>query len=316
MKNILITGASGLIGRELSGILLAKGYAVTATDEQPSPFAGQPNYSFTQCSISDKNAIQGIFDTKKIDVVIHLACSVDNDFPAVIGDREMDISKNVDKFIYKMADSAGVSDFILLSTYQVYAPVKTREPIRETSEEKPTNFYGKMKLDSERALFSTLKKSNTKPVVARVAPIYTKSFIENLHSKIFDPKDMCAFLIGSGDYGFTFCCLYNLVDFVIGVLNVGSGLNYPGVYNVCDTKPILAKDIIEFERTVHHLGPVMQRSGGSDAVKSAFALLGGSKSAKTDYRFLDMSTVTSNVSFDNTKAQRISTFRWKLSNTR
>lgn len=316
MKNILITGASGLIGRELTGILLAKGYNIIATDEQPSPFIGQPNFSFTQCSIVDKNVIQGLIDSTKIDMLVHLACTADNDFSNMITERELDISKNVDKYLYKAADAAGIQDIIIASTYQVYAPVKTREPIRETNEEKPQNFYGKMKLDSEKALVSTLKKSNTKFVIARLCPIYTRTFIDNLHSRIYDPKDMCAFLYGSGDYGFSFCCLYNFVDFVLGILNIGQGLNYPGIYNVCDTKPILAKDIIEFERTVHHLGPVMQRSGGSDAVKSAFALLGGSKSAKTDYRFLDLSTVTSNVSYDNTKGQRVSTFRWKLGNTR
>ena len=121
-------------------------------------------------------------------------------------------------------------------------------------------------------------------------------------------------MYGYGDYSFSFCCLYNLVDFIVGILNAPSGINYQGIYNVCDSKPIAAKDIVEFERQYHRLGAVIQRNYGADAVKSAIAF--GSKSAKVDYRYNALSIVCSNISYDNTKAQRISTFRWKLSNTK
>lgn len=314
MKNIVVTGSSGLIGKELVEVLLSKGFKVIGIDNTPGAGTGNPNFVFVQAPIEDKDTVSKAMTDNKIDVLVHLACTVDNDFPNILTSAQEKTSAAVDKYLYKAAVTAGASDIIILSTHQIYAHQKTREPIRETSDEKPSTVYAKMKYESEKALAKAVKgASSTKAVSARICPIYTKDFTANLHARIYDPKENCSYIYGYGDYGFSFCCLYNLIDFIVGVINMGSG-NYQGVYNVCDSKPILAKDIVEFERQYRKLGAVIQRNYGADAVKSAIAF--GSKSAKTDYRYNDLSTVCSNISYDNTKAQRISTFRWKLSNTK
>lgn len=313
MKTVLVTGASGMIGTALTESLLEKGCKVIGTDSKPNSFVNTPNYSFIEADIEDKGKITSVIEGSKIDVLVHLACSVDNDFPNVITSAEEKTCASVDKYLYKAAIDAGVGDIILLSTYQVYAHQKTREPIRETADEKPGTPYAKMKYDSEKVLSKAIAKSaSAKGVIARACPIYTKDFAENLHSKIYDPKDGCSFIYGYGDYGYSFCCLYNLVDFIIGVINVSSGITYQGVYNVCDSKPIAAKDIVEFLRQYHKLGAVIQRNYGADSVKAAVSFGKG----KNDYRYNDLSIACSNISYDNTKAQRIATFRWKLSNTK
>ncbi len=314
MKTILITGASGMIGTALAETLLEKGMKVIGTDSTANSI-NSPNYTFINANIEDKNAVSGILNGNNIDVLVHLACSVDNDFPSVITPAEEKKSAAVDKYLYKAAVDAGVGDIILLSTYQVYASQKTREPIRETADEKPSTAYAKMKYESEKALSKIISKSvSAKGVIARICPIYTKNFPDNLRTKIYDPKEGCSFIYGYGDYGYSFCCLYNFVDFVVGIINVAAGINYQGVYNVCDSKPIAAKDIVEFLRQHHKLGAVIQRNFGADSVKAAVTF--GAKGAKTDYRYNDISLACSNISYDNTKAQRIATFRWKLSNTK
>ncbi len=314
MKTVMITGASGLAGAELTESLLTKGYNVIGTDSKPNRFVGKPNYSFIQANIEDKDKIVGTIEGSKIDALVHLACTVDNDFPNIITPMQEKISSMTDKYLYKSAVNANIKDVILISTHQVYASSKSREPIRETADEKPTSEYGKIKSDSEKVFAKTIAKTNVTGVIARVCPFYTKTFVDNLHARIFDPKDNCSYIYGYGDYGFSFCCVYNLVDFIAGILNVQQGITYQGVYNVCDTKPIFAKDIVEFLRANHKLGAVIQRNYGADTIKAAVAF--GNKAAKIDYRYNDVSTVMSNISYDNTKAQRISTFRWKLSNTK
>ena len=62
MKTVFITGASGLIGRELTKVLLSRGYNVIGTDSKQSEFVGQPNYSFVQCAITDKAKISSILE--------------------------------------------------------------------------------------------------------------------------------------------------------------------------------------------------------------------------------------------------------------
>ncbi len=316
MKTILVTGAGGLIGKAVVEALLQKGFNVIGTDETPAPFDESQSFSYTQCSIKDKDKLTGVINGSRIDVLVHLACTCDNDFPDVLSSEHEKTAAAADKYLYKAAEQAGVSDIIMISTHQIYAPQKTREPIRETAAEKPTSIYGKIKLDSEKALTNALKKtSRTKGVIMRVCPIYTKTYIANLKSKVYDAKEGCGFVYGYGDYGYTFTCLYNIVDFIVGVINIKDNSSYQGIYNVCDTKPIAAKDIIEYLRTTHSINAVMSRNYSTDAVKGAAAIF-GSKSAKTDYRYNDVSIACSNISYDNTRAQRISTFRWKLTNTK
>jgi hypothetical protein len=62
------------------------------------------------------------------------------------------------------------------------------------------------------------------------------------------------------------------------------------------------------------VGAVIQKNLGADSIKAAISF--GNKAAKSDYRYYDLSTITSGITYDNTKAQRISTFRWKLTNTK
>ncbi len=46
MKTVFITGASGLMGAELTDTLLSKGYNVIGTDNKPNSFVGNQNYEF------------------------------------------------------------------------------------------------------------------------------------------------------------------------------------------------------------------------------------------------------------------------------
>ena len=313
MKTIFVTGASGLIGMDVTYSLLSKGYKVVATDKQTNEFVGKENYSFIQANITDKAKIISIIEGNKFDAMIHLANSVDNDIPTFVGDQEVDDAKACDKFLWKAVASAGIKDILLLSTTFVYAPSKSREPIRETADIKPTTTYGKLKADSEDALMSATKKSNSNVVLMRVAQIYKASFTQNLRDKVYDNKDDVGFVYKDGEYGFSFCCIYNLTEFINAIIAGPQG-HYDGDYNVCDSRMILAREILEYERAFHRIGAVLQRNAGSDAVLAMAT--NGSKRAKSDYRYVDLSTITNNISYDNTKAQRISTFRWKLANTK
>lgn len=315
MKKIFVTGAGGRIGKAVIEMLLQKNFAVIGTDEYPSPFFYNDNFTYVQCEITDKDAITNALNSNRPDVLVHLACTADNDWNDTFGSSEEKTSAAVDKYLYKAAVDAGVGDIIMISTHQIYAVPKTREPVRESSPEKPVSNYAKLKSESEKALVAAIKKGRTKEVIMRVCPIYSKDFLDNLKAKVVDPSDGCAFMYGHGEYSYSFTCLYNICDFIYGIINCPDNITYSGVYNVCDTKPIIAKDIIELLRAEHRISAVISRNYGSGAIKGVAALFGG-KSEKTDYRYNDPSIATSNISYDNTKAQRIATFRWKLANTK
>lgn len=316
MAGIFITGASGLIGMYLTSSLLAKKHTVIAVDSKPNDFVGtNPNYTFVQCDITDKSTVSDLLNSNKgkIQTVVHLACSVDNDIDSYVTDEEVKKSKLCDKYIYDAAVDAGVKSFILLSTTHVYGLQKGREPIRETADLKGSSNYADMKMSAEKAFVKSLKKADMVPVIARVAPVYTSDYTQNLRDKVYDPKEDIAFIYKDGDYRFSFCCLFNLVDFINGIIAIPQG-RYEGVYNVADTKQISAKEILEHEREHHRIGAVIQKNMASDSLKNVVAL--GKNRQKMDYRFFDPTTIYSNWNIDNTKAQRIATFRWNLKNTK
>lgn len=310
MASVFISGASGMLGMYLTSSLLQKKHRVYGVDSKSNDFVGtNPNYSFKQCDITDKSVISSILQGNHFDTVVHLAFSVDNDIDSYITDEEMKRSKLCDKFIYTIAAEANINCILLLSTTQIYGTQKGREPIRETMPEKGTSNYCDLKLTSEKFLMKETKKSNTVPVIARVAPVYTAEYTQNLHDRVYDAKEDVAYIVKDGEYGFSFCCVFNLIDFINGIINVPNG-KYDGIYNVADTKIITAKEILDYEREHHRIGAVIQKT----PLVSINPLT--KQRAKTDYRFFDSSMIFNNWTIDNTKASRISTFRWNLKNTK
>lgn len=316
MAGIFITGGSGMLGMYLTSALLAKKHKVIAVDSKPNDFVGKdPNYTFLQCDITDKTAITDLLfkHQSEIQTFVHLGCCVDNDIDSYVTDEEVKKSKNCDKFIYKAAIDARVKSIILISTTQVYGIPKGREPIRETADTKGSSNYVDMKLTSEKILMKEVKKTAVVPVIARVAPVYTSEYSQNLRDKVYDPKEDIAFIYNEGEYGFSFCCVFNLIDFINGIINIPQG-RYEGIYNVADTRLITAKEILEHEREHHRIGAVIQKSMTGDTLKNLVSL--GKNRAKMDYRYFDPTSINANTTIDNTKAQRISTFRWNLKNTK
>ncbi len=316
MQKVLVTGGCGLIGQHICSGLLKKGCEVIAVDREECGYnVGKLHYSFIACEPTDKNKFAEIFEKNKINVLIHAACTVDNDFGPIITDKEMGIAKECDKFIYRYAMTEDVGKIILLSTDQVYDFPKTREPIREDNELKPTTNYAVMKHNSEKALVEEMKQHpNTMCCIIRYSPVYTLNFTDNLVAKITDPKDGTKFVYGKGNYGFQFCCVHNLVDFMLCYVKNADDMSYAGVYNVSDKLLVTAAEIINFMKEHHHLGAIIQKTPGGaiSKLKGIF----GNKEAKTNYRYLDLSKLENNNMLDHTKAAKLTNPRWDIHNTK
>lgn len=89
MMTALVTGGCGLIGQHICSGLLKKGYAVIAVDVEEGFYnAGKLNYTFVQCRPSDKNTYADIFEKYEINVLIHAACTVDNDLGPIVTEKK------------------------------------------------------------------------------------------------------------------------------------------------------------------------------------------------------------------------------------
>lgn len=322
MLKVLVTGGCGIIGRYICSGLLKKGCEVIAVDREECNYnTGKLHYSFVECAPTDKNTLGDIFDNTKIDVLIHAACTVDNDFGPVVTEKELKESAACDKFIYRYAMQENnlrsfAGKVILISTDQVYEFPKTREPIRESDDLKPITNYAMLKYASEKALITEKQHhKNVMVCIARTAPVYTLNYTDNLVAKLTDPKDGGLFVRGKGQYGFQMCCVHNLVDFILCFVQNADDMSYEGVYNIGDKELIKAADIISFMRENHHIG-VVQEKGAGGAFSKIKGIFGGNKEEKTNYRYLDLDKLENNNMLDKTKASKLVNFRWDIHNTK
>lgn len=318
MAKILITGACGLIGKKICSGLIKRDNQVIGTDVNTGSYNdGKKNYSFIQADARDRAVFEGLFKNEGFDVVIHCACTADNDLSDTITEEDMKRSAIYDDYIYNLAVSSGVKKFILISTSQVYEFPKTREPIRETDRLKIVSNYARLKRESEKKLAEALKTNNNMISAAlRVAPIYTSDFSKNLLCKILDPDTGGLFVYYSGDYGFQFCCLHNLVEFVMCFVKHADDKTYMGIYNVADSNICSAREIIKYARARKKYGPVLQRNLGKDMMKLKLVKFKSKNDIKTNYRYIDMTTFFNNNVLDITRAKKLYNFKWNIDNTK
>jgi UDP-glucose 4-epimerase len=148
-RTILVTGASGFVGRPLVAALAAAGYAVRATAR--SPAAMPPGVELTL--VPD---FAGPVDwdpiLRGIDLVVHaagLAHADSSEIPAGTFDR---INRATTQELAGAAARAGVTGFVFISSVRAQVGASAQHVLRETDEPRPTDRYGRSKLDAEAAV--------------------------------------------------------------------------------------------------------------------------------------------------------------------
>ncbi len=166
MKKVLITGANGMLGRDLSGLLAENDFQVIETDIH--------NMDITK--ITDVNAFIG---EQKPDYIVHAAAYTDVDGAETRRDAAFLINEKGAENIAKM----NVPMFYISTDY-VFDGTKT-SPYTTADVPNPVNTYGKTKLAGEIAI----KKNNSRHYILRTSWLYGhkgKNFVEtmiNLASK-------------------------------------------------------------------------------------------------------------------------------------
>lgn len=318
MAKILVTGACGLIGKKICSGLLKRENEVIATDSKSDEYnEGKEGYRFVQATGRDRAVFEDLFRKENFDVVVHCACTADNDLSDVITEADMAESAIYDDYLYSLSVSSEVKQLILISTSQVYDFPKSREPIRETDKLKLDSNYAKLKREAEKKLADSVRDSQSVIAAAlRVAPVYTSDFTDNLLCKIYDPDTGGLFVYHSGDYGFQFCCLHNLVEFIMCFVKYADDKTYTGLYNIADNNICSAREIIKFARDRKTYGPVIQRNVSKDLMKSKLGKLTNRNDIKTNYRYNDMDTFFNNNVLDGTRAKKLCNFKWNIENTK
>ncbi|MBU0898773.1 MAG: NAD(P)-dependent oxidoreductase [Nanoarchaeota archaeon] len=222
---ILITGATGFLGKNLTKNLIQKGHKVRILsrdeDKAKSLF---PKAEIFKGDLSDPRSLDDV--SKGINTVIHLAGLVSYSKP-----KNEIFSANVDTTKNLLEECKNVKKFIFASSVSVYGEIKKEAD--ESYRLDPKNYYGLSKLRCEELI----KNSGIPYVMLRIAPVYgegSPSWKKNL--KLLEK-------------GFPVPKTKNLTH-VVHISDVVQAFEKSikkgkGTYNIADKKPLSFTEFVE-----------------------------------------------------------------------
>jgi UDP-glucose 4-epimerase len=148
-KTVLITGASGFVGRPLVDQLLKAGYRVRAATRGRAPFPD----TVEVVTIPD---LMSEIDWKpvlaEVGFVIHLAGAAHANIRHADPDTFDRVNRLATENLARAAKEAGVERLIFISSVRAQAGPSARSVVRESDDPHPTNEYGRSKLAAEAAV--------------------------------------------------------------------------------------------------------------------------------------------------------------------
>ncbi len=141
-KPILLTGASGALGRQIAAGLGKAGYTVRLTDIAPFPDALPPGATFTQADIVDRAKVAEL--AAGVRTILHFGgISTDNPFDVVLGPNITGLYN-----VYEAAKANGARVVFASSNHAIGFHERT-EPLDADCALRPDSFYGLSKAYGE-----------------------------------------------------------------------------------------------------------------------------------------------------------------------
>jgi nucleoside-diphosphate-sugar epimerase len=202
--NILVTGATGFIGRHLVGAL-SKTYTVRCLVRKSSDITPLKdlNVEVAYGDLLVRDSLRPALDG--IDLVYHLAGEV-------YSRRKQDYYRGnvlATQNLLEACKEKGIKRIIFLSSIGVYKPASKKTLLTEESDCEPLTIYGKTKLDAEELI----KKCDISWVIVRApvtygpfqAAVVNRFFVNALIKKKI-------YVIGDGDNLRSLCFIQNLIE--------------------------------------------------------------------------------------------------------
>jgi nucleoside-diphosphate-sugar epimerase len=190
-KTVLVTGASGMIGRHLIKGLLDEGYSVIGLVRRETELRAEiKNYKQYVVDLSNRGELENFFANNNITHTIHLAALAHT--KGVI-----DLSKDA----YRQAnvinaqnvfEVAKDTNILFISTVDVYG--FTKGVVSGETEVHPISIYGKTKAEAEEIL----KKQGGKFNIYRFSPVYTEEVKRDIQKRYYLKYPDWAYIIGKG----------------------------------------------------------------------------------------------------------------------
>ena len=228
MKQILVTGATGFVGKNLTSFLKENNQSIIEVSRNQ----GDGRVSYNEINVN-------IFN--KSNVIIHLAGKAHDLKNISNKDEYYEVNTELTKQIFDFFLISDSSVFIMLSSVKAVAD-NVVGSLSEDCEPNPKTHYGKSKLLAERYILSKNIPGNKRVYILRPCMIYGPNNKGNLNLLYKIVSKRIPWILGAFKNMRSYCSIDNLL-FVINEFIHNNAIP-SGVYNVADDEHLSTNEII------------------------------------------------------------------------
>ncbi len=166
-KKVLVTGATGLIGREVCALLAQRGHQPVATDVLPS---GSSDFPVEQCDLRDVHGLNRIIGDE-ISAIVHCGGFSGPMHGWTAPHLVVDVNITGTENLLEIARQRGIERFVYASTAHIYGETD-QGPVTESAPVKPTNIYGATKVAGESLVTAYQKQFGLDSTSLRFGWVY------------------------------------------------------------------------------------------------------------------------------------------------
>jgi len=236
---ILITGATGFIGKNLARRLVKKGHEVIAGGRSLHKLKDlSEKVKTVYFDLNKKEALQKILKDEKPDLVYHTAALVES----LSIDKLREVNVKGTENVLCASFSNGIKKVIYISSVSV-ATGNKEVPLTEEMPFNATNLYGQSKLEAEKVALEYRKKG-LKIAIIRPCMIYGENEPHALGGMILALRLRMLPVFGNGENRLHLVGIDNVVDLLILCLSKEEA--YEGSYFVADKEVLSIKEVLNY----------------------------------------------------------------------
>ena len=239
--NILVTGASGLVGNAVCRFLLKQGFNVTGIVMSSSSEINNDRYKEYKVDLTNNK----ISFSTSFDAVIHCSALIPNNKSQKSNEELYIINQNIDQNIFSYCLDLSIK-VIYISTAYLYDNSVIGILNEDSSLNKQLEGYYKLKRDSENFLLT----SELDSTILRIPSPY--GFIEKQNNvmRLFSEKiknSLPITFIGKGERKQNFIHIEDIANACLKAIENKSG----GVFNTCDDRSYTMLELASFIRNIY-----------------------------------------------------------------